>query len=316
MSHTSKIDTTVSDTTMIDTTSHDVVVIGAGAAGLSAARGSLAAGLATAWLEARMFGGLVLNVNELDGSIPGSGAELASNWLSEVMELGGENLEAVACGIERDQDGLVVISDVGRHRARAVIVASGAALKMLGVPGEAELEHKGVSHCADCDGPMFQGQDVTVVGGGDSALQSAMVLSRFCRRVYLVHRGARFRAQAHWIDAVSGTANIAVRFNSEVSEVLGSEGVAGVRVNGETVPCTGFFAFIGLQPASDFLAGQVGCDQRGAILTSQDRETGLDGVFAAGAVRSGCGGTLADAVADGAAAAGFVSARLLAHANR
>ena len=300
---------------MSDTTTHDVVVIGAGAAGLSAARATLKAGLSTAWLEAQMFGGLVLNVNELDGGIEGSGAELSSTWLSDALDLGGENLEAVAEGIERDGDTLVVTSDAGRHRARAVIVASGAALKKLGVPGEAALEHKGVSHCADCDGPMYQGQDVVVVGGGDSALQSAMVLSRFCAKVHLVHRGGSFRAQPHWIAAVQGAGNIELHCNSEVSEVLGADAVEGVRVDGEVIPCTGFFAFVGLQPASAFLPAEIERGPGGEVRTAETRETTLPGVFAAGVVRSGCGGSLEDAVADGEAAARAVVARLAAHAT-
>lgn len=298
---------------MSDTTEHDVVVIGAGAAGLSAARQTLQAGLSTAWLEARMFGGLILNVNELDGSIQGSGAELSATWLSDVMELGGENLEAVASRIERDGDALVVVSDAGRHRARAVIAASGAELRRLGVPGEAALENKGVSHCADCDGPMFRDQDVMVVGGGDSALQSAMVLSRLCRRVHLVHRGTAFRAQPHWIDAVRAAANIEVHWNSQVSEVLGADGVEGARVNGRVVPCAGFFAFVGLDPASGCLPQDVARDAHGAVLTGPGWETTMAGVFAAGIVRSGCGGTLEDAVADGEAVARAVVERLAAH---
>jgi thioredoxin reductase (NADPH) len=288
---------------MIETSEHDVVVIGAGAAGLSAARRTLQAGLSTAWLEAAMFGGLILNVNKLDGSIPGSGAELSASWLSEVVEMGGENLEAVASGIESAGDRLVVLSDVGRHRARAVIVASGAALKKLDVPGEAELEHRGVSHCADCDGPMFRGQDVVVVGGGDSALQSAVVLAGYCRHVHLVHRGSSFRAQAHWVQSVVTSSNIQVHLNSEVSEVLGTDGVRAVRINGEELACTGFFAFVGLQPSSIFLPEQIARDAQGAVLTALDHRTTMPGVFAAGAVRAGCGGALIDAVADGEAAA-------------
>jgi thioredoxin reductase (NADPH) len=295
---------------MNPTTSHDVVVIGAGAAGLNAALGSLRAGLSTAWLEAQMFGGLVLNVNELEGAIEGSGADLSSGWMDQAMDLGAENLEGVACGIERDGDALVVVSDAGRHRARAVIVASGAALKKLGVPGEAELEYKGVSHCADCDGPMFEGEAVTVVGGGDSALQSAMVLSKFCAQVHLVHRGSAFRAQPHWIEAVAATGNIQVHWNSEVSEVVGTEGVEGVRIDGELIPCNGFFAFVGLEPASGFLPAEIGRDAHGAVIASSNMETALPGVFAAGAVRAGCGGALADAVADGEAAARAVALRL------
>lgn len=295
---------------MSETTSHDLLIIGAGVAGLTAARAALRAGLSAAYLEAQMFGGLILNVNELDGAIQGSGAELAATLMSEVADLGGENLEAVASGVEADADGLVVTSDTGRHRARAVIVASGAALKKLGVPGEAALEHKGISHCADCDGPMFQDQEVTVVGGGDSALQSALVLAKFCSAVHLVHRGERFSAGLHLVDAVQAAGNIHIRWNSTVSEVLGSSGVEAVRVNGELLPCSGLFIFIGLEPAAGFLPPVIARDERGALVTSTGMETAMAGVYAAGAVRSGCGGMIEDAIADGEAAARAVAARL------
>lgn len=294
---------------MSDQTSHDLIVIGAGVAGLAAARQALQLGLATALLESQMFGGLVLNVNDLDGDIAGSGADLASTMMGEAADLGVEYLNAIATGVAAGEDGLAVTSDAGGHRARVVILASGAALKKLGVPGEAELGYKGVSHCADCDGPMFQGQDVLVAGGGDSALQSALVLSKFCGRVHLVHRGDSFRAKPHFAQAVAAAPNIEVHWHTVVEAVRGSEAVEGAQVrNFQTqqtreLACSGFFAFVGLQPASEPLPAAVRRDERGAVVTGADLQTAVPGLYAAGAVRSGCGGMIGDAIADGEAAA-------------
>jgi thioredoxin reductase (NADPH) len=293
----------------MEQTQHDVVVIGAGITGLIAARSALQSGRSVMILESLMFGGLVINVNELTGETPGSGADLASGLMSEVMDGGGESISGTAASVARHEGRLLVTSDCGAHRAGAVIVASGAALKRLGVPGEAELEHKGVAHCADCDGPFYTGQDVTVVGGGDSALQSALVLAKTCREVHLVHRGARFRAQQHFVDAVGTRKNITVHWNSQVERVLGENAVTGVSIRdtaigaSSTLACTGLFAYVGLQPAVDFLPATVVRDAVGFVVTDERFRTGLPGVYAAGAVRSGYGGLLKHAMAEGSAAA-------------
>lgn len=288
---------------------HDLIVIGTGITGLSAARQALEGGLSTLTLEGLLYGGLVTNINELDGEIQGAGIDLATSLMMKVSKLGGENLSATATSVAAEGDCIVVNSDAGAHRASAVIIASGAKLRRLGVPGESEFENKGVSHCADCDGPYYQDGDVVVVGGGDSALQEALVLSEFAKQVHLVHRGENFRARKHFADRILGHSNISVHWRTRVEAVLGGESVQAVRVRRldseamEEIACAGFFAYVGVEPACGFVPDAVLRDLDGSLLTDAGLRTAMPGVFAAGAVRSGYGGLLADAVAEGIAAA-------------
>jgi thioredoxin reductase (NADPH) len=288
---------------------HDLIVIGTGITGLSAARQALESGLSTLALESLLYGGLVTNINELDGEIEGSGVDLAAGLMLKVRKLGGEQLAATAQSIASEDGTLAVKSDAGQHRARAVIIASGARLRRLGVPGEAEFEDKGVSHCADCDGPFYKGRDVVVVGGGDSALQEALVLAEYANQVHLVHRGEQFRAQQHLADRIPSCANITVHWRTTIEAVLGDDAVRAVRVrrHGEAqaaeIPCAGFFAYIGLEPACEFVPDAVLRDAGGGLLTDADLRTAVPGLFAAGAVRSGYGGLLTHAVAEGVQAA-------------
>jgi thioredoxin reductase (NADPH) len=287
----------------------DVIVIGSGVTGLAASKQLLQDGLTVANIESVMFGGLVININELDGKISGSGAEYASNLMIEVSELGATALSEAVTSIERSGNLWEVATTEGTHQARAVIVASGARLKRLGIPGEAEFEHRGVAQCADCDGPMYQGQDVVVVGGGDSALQEALVLAHFCRKVHLLNRGTAFQAQQHLIDAVAASSTIAVQHTTEVRAILGSEFVEKVQLENLTskttseIACTGFFGYIGLDPNSDFVPALVKRDAAGYLITDEALQAGAPGLFAAGAVRAGYQGMLEHAVAEGIAAA-------------
>ena len=294
----------------------DVIVIGAGITGLTAAKYAAQRGFATANIEALLFGGLVININELDGEPHGSGTELASNLMMEVSDLGAANIAETVTALAREGDLLSVVTDAGRYRARAVIIASGARLRRLGIPGEAKFEHRGVSQCADCDGPMYKDQDVVVVGGGDSALQEALVLAGFCRRVHVVHRGTQFRARRHLADAVAARNNIHPLWNTVADEILGAEMVTRVRVrnvlDGVTteIPCTGLFAYIGLEPRCEFAPPEIQRDVNGGLMTDASLQTAMPGVFAAGAVRAGYGGLLTHAIAEGDAAARALTAQL------
>ena len=286
----------------------DLIVIGAGITGLAAAKHAAQGGIATASFEALLFGGLVINVNELTGEVHGSGTDLASNLMLEINELGVENIAATVTALARDGEFLSVVSDAGAYRARAVLIASGARLKRAGIPGEAEFEHRGVSQCADCDGPMYKDEEVVVAGGGDSALQEALVLANFCRRVHLVHRGEKFRARCELVDAVAARANIQPHWRTVAEEVLGAQMVDKVRVrnlsdgNSSDIPCSGFFAYVGLEPNCDFAPAEIARNADGFLVTDASLQTAMPGVYAAGAVRSGYLGLLTHAIAEGRAA--------------
>jgi thioredoxin reductase (NADPH) len=290
-------------------THYDVIVIGAGIAGLSAAKHALETGLSTAIIEPAMFGGLVTNINELQGAVQGSGADFATQLMDDISGLGAEILMTQVASIESNGDSFAVTTGDGAQRARSVIVASGARLKRLSIPGEERFEGRGLSHCADCDGPMFAGQDVAVVGGGDSALQEALILAKRCRQIHLLHRGDSFRANKELRDAVVANVRITVHWHTAVEEIRGTVGVeslsvVNVRDDSRTeLVCKGIFPFIGLEPASGFVPSGVARTGSGLLQTNGFLETAVKGVFAAGAVRSGYGGTLSDAISDGRTAA-------------
>jgi thioredoxin reductase (NADPH) len=299
-------------------TPYDVIVIGEGVSGLTAARELAASSLKVATIEAQLFGGLVINVNELEPPIegkPASGAELAAEMMQANSEAGVTSIQEPVTAV-RQTDGIYeVATDSGVHRTRHVVVASGARLKKLGVPGEAEFEGRGVSQCADCDGPMYQNEDVIVVGGGDSALQEALVLARYCRRVHLVHRGNQFRANKHFAEQIKGNDKIAVTWNATVDAIVGSQMVEKARIKHrdgklEERACAGVFAYIGLEPNTEFLPSDLQRDDAGYVRTNDDLQTSLAGISAIGAVRSGYRGTLNDAMDEARRAAQLIKGRL------
>lgn len=284
----------------------DLAVIGEGVTGLTAAQAAAKAGLRVATFETHIFGGLVINLNHLvDCARDGGGADFASELSMQCNEAGVTSHSEEVTGIEVSGTTKIVRTASGGYGARAVIIASGAKIRRLGIPGELDFEYRGVSQCADCDGPMFQDQDIVVVGGGDAALQEAAVLAGYAKSVHLLHRGTAFRARPSLQEAIRSHANVHVHFQTVAEAVIGDSGVDKVRVkqlaDGTTreIPCAGFFAFPGLEPNSGFAPQAITRDAAGALVADANLATPVAGVYVAGAVRSGYSGRLDDAIAEG-----------------
>jgi thioredoxin reductase (NADPH) len=290
----------------------DVIVIGEGIAGLTAAGIAARAGLRVASLEAMFPGGLVANIIELDPgpSGPASGAELAGDLVLANARAGVRSINCTVLGLELQDGGtLRVLTSEGPYEAVAVIVASGARLRPLGVADEAAYHGRGLSMCADCDGPLFNGEDVVVAGGGDSALQEALILASICRKVVIVHDREHFSACDELVAKVLATPSIHVLARSRVIAIEGRDGVEAVQVRADDggppvrIACRGVFPFVGLVPVTDFLPAEVMRDEHGAVRAGAAREASVPNLLAIGAARAGFPGRLDDAIRDAEIAA-------------
>jgi thioredoxin reductase (NADPH) len=300
------------------TTHYDLIVVGEGFAGLTCAQEAAKLGLAVATFEAEFFGGLVLNVNELqhfDEAAGLSGMDHAAILAKSNAKAGVKSTNAAVSALRRAGDAFEVETDAGTHTARAVVVASGARLKKLGVAGEDAFEGRGVSHCADCDAPMFTDAKVVVAGGNDWAIHEATVLAQDAAVVYLVHEGGELQAGADSLEHLQSQPKIERIANATIEEIVGNDsGVTGVRVRGAVgtreIECAGVFPFIGLTPNSEIVPAEVPRDDNRALRVDAQLETNVLNLFAIGAVRAGFGGWLDEAVADARRAAQTVKARL------
>jgi thioredoxin reductase (NADPH) len=276
------------------TTVHEVIVIGSGPAGYTAALYAARAQLAPAVFEGTAFGGALMTTTEVE-NYPGFregilGPELMDQMREQALRFGAdlrmEDVESVSL------DGpvkSVTTAEGETLRARAVILAMGAAARYLQVPGEQELLGRGVSSCATCDGFFFRDQDIAVIGGGDSAMEEATFLTKFARSVTVVHRREEFRASKIMLDRARDNDKITFVTNSAVLAVEGDTAVTGLRlrdtVTGEesTLPVTGVFVAIGHDPRSELVRGAVDLDPEGYVLVEDNTTyTSVEGVFAAG----------------------------------
>jgi thioredoxin reductase (NADPH) len=276
---------------------YDVIVIGSGPAGLTAAIYATRAGLKTLVIAGTTAGGQLMTTTDVENypGFPSSiqGPELMELWRKQAERFKTEFVDDNVSKVDFKTRPLKVWTYDALHEGRSIIIASGANPKYLGLPNEERLRGHGVSACATCDGFLFKTLDVVVVGGGDTAMEEGLYLSKLCKTVTVVHRRNAFRASKIMQERLLKTPNINVVWDSEVIDVLGASKVEGVRIRnvktGKTadLKVQGLFLAIGHEPATDFLRGQLEMDRGYIALKPRDglsTATSVDGVFAAGDV--------------------------------
>ena len=290
---------------------YDTIIIGAGPAGMTAALYAARSNLKVALIEGGLPGGQMNNTSDIE-NYPGyaniSGPELAEKMFEPLENLGVEHLYGLVENIEDHGDVKKLITDDEEFETRTVIVATGSKHRLLGVPGEEELNSRGVSYCAVCDGAFFRDQDLLVVGGGDSAVEEAIFLTQFAKTVTIVHRRDELRAQKVLQDRAFANEKINFIWDSVVKEIKGENRVESVVIeNVKTGQVTeqafgGVFIYVGLDPVSDFVQELQIRDQAGWIVTDDHMKTSVAGVFAVGDVRQKDLRQVTTAVGDGAIA--------------
>ena len=291
---------------------YESIVIGGGPAGITAALYLLRSGASIAWIEKMAPGGQVLLTDRVD-NYPGfpegiKGYELVDRMAKHLDGFSYDKImdevQAIEPGYGRNR---VLVGDewiVGK----TVVICSGAEHRKLGLPGEIEFAGRGVSYCGVCDGQFFRDQVVACIGGGDTALEDSLYLSGVVKKVYLIHRRDAFRGSKVYQDKVMAQSNIEVLFDTRPKEILGEQQVNGLRVEhvktgeSQTLDVQGVFVFVGITPQVAFLPESLEQDKAGFVVTDTEMRTNLEGIFAAGDIRSKRCWQISTAVGDGAAA--------------
>jgi thioredoxin reductase (NADPH) len=292
---------------------YDIAIIGAGPAGLTAGIYARRAGKSAVIFESSGIGGQIAQAGHIENypACPDIlGIDLSNAMYEQAEKLGCDFAFDAVTGIERIDGGFNVKGEYESHEAKTVIIATGAYCRHLGVEGEERLIGRGVSYCAVCDGNFYRGRDVVVVGGGNSALEETLYLSRIVNKVYLVHRRDAFRGAKIYEDKIRETSNIELVTKSVIDEIRGGNaGMDSVIVrnveSGETrvIEAEGLFVYVGMLPVSSFVPTEVTRDAVGFIVTDAEMATSVPGIFAAGDVRSKRCRQVSSAVGDGATAA-------------
>lgn len=290
----------------------DIIVVGAGTAGLTAAIYGQRAGKQVLLLESGIYGGQIVNAPEIE-NYPGiatvSGYQFAMNLYEQATGLGAVLENGKVIGIQEKASNWIVQTEVAAYVGKAVILATGAKHRSLGLKQEAELTGKGISYCATCDGAFYRWKTVAVIGGGNTALGDAEYLSNLCETVYLIHRREEFRGTTEAVERLKKRDNVRILLNTVVEELIGSEGLEALRIldketgRGQQLKVDAAFVAIGQEPDNQAFASLVELDENGYIRAGEDCKTQATGVFAAGDCRTKQVRQLTTAAADGAVAA-------------
>ncbi|MBC8273621.1 MAG: thioredoxin-disulfide reductase [Chloroflexi bacterium] len=293
-------------------TRYEAIIIGGGPGGLTAGLYTSRGGLKALLVERGIFGGQIVNARQVE-NYPGfpegiSGFELGALMHQQATKYGLETITAEVTGIRAGQNYSIVTTD-GNFEAEAIIIAAGSSYHKLGVAGEDKLLGRGVSYCATCDGFLFRGHDVAVVGGGDTAVTDALELSQHAAKVYVIHRRDELRAGQILQHQAFAQPKLKFIWDSVVEEVSGDEVVSELKLrnvkSGEisTLGVDGIFVAIGLEPNSQPFDDTADLDETGHIMTDESMATSAPGIFAVGDIRRNSARQVASAVGDGATAA-------------
>ena len=294
---------------------YDVIIIGGGPAGYAAALYTVRSGFSTLVIERMAAGGQMNETIQID-NYPGfddgiDGFSLGMKMQNGALRFGAETKYAEVKSVELKDAVKRIETDDGIYTARAVVIATGAGHKHLGVAEEAEMVGKGVAYCASCDGMFYKDKTVVIVGGGNTAVADAIFLAKICKKVYLVHRRDELRASKTYMESLEKTENIEFIWSSEVVEILADEFVTGVKVKSRNddsvrmVACDGIFVAIGNVPNTELIKGQVELDEAGYVPADETTRTNIPGVFAVGDMRNKPLRQIVTAVADGAVASKY-----------
>jgi len=275
---------------------YDLIIIGSGPAGLAAAIYAQRAKLDTIIIEENFVsGGQVVTTYEVDNypGLPGiSGMDLGTTLRDHAEKMGAEFVRDKVLELKLDGEDKVVVAKKGEYHTKTVIVATGAKHRMLDVPGEKELAGMGVSYCATCDGAFFRGKTVAVVGGGDVAVEDAIFLARACEKVYVIHRRDELRAAKILQERLLALENVEMVWDTVVDEIKGENQVEAVSVTNrktgekKDLAVNGIFIAVGITPNSELVSGKLEMDAQGYIKAQEDGVTSVEGVYAAGDVRT------------------------------